>query len=183
MNEGRYVFMKEQVADVRKSMIESDVITCQQWIDKHNKLDEYIDWCRVNDRVYDLRLAEHAKYKYSINKGIWDGSLHYFGEVFNAYIGRNAADAIHPTEERSLNLREGMHMMGMPHDFVIPNGMKDHAKLPQNVPTCTARDMTLECIKFINGELEDSGLSLMRQNNENETMMTTPKTACLSEFF
>jgi hypothetical protein len=60
--------------------------------------------------------------------------------------------------------------MGLPHDYeLLEKGQWNH--IAQNVPTVTARDWTLEVIKYINGELPSSGQKLFRQNN----LSATPK--------
>ena len=60
-----------------------------------------------------------------------------------------------------------MHMMGLPHDFYFSVRDNDAQinMLAQNVPTVAARDMSLEVVKFLNGELEDSGEKILMQNN------------------
>ena len=74
----------------------------------------------------------------------------------------------HPEEQRFLTLREYMHLMGLPHDFqLLSAGQWNH--IAQNVPTATARDWTLEVIKYIKGELPLSGEKLLKQNNLNAT--------------
>ena len=40
---------------------------------------------------------------------------------------------------RYLNVREMMHLMGLPHDFTI-DAARNINHIAQNVPTCTARD-------------------------------------------
>ena len=53
--------------------------------------------------------------------------------------------------------------MGLPNDFelVTPNIVH----VTQNVPVCTAKDMTDQVIKFINGELIMSEFSYIKQDN------------------
>lgn len=70
---------------------------------------------------------------------------------------------MHPTEFRTLSVRETMEMMGLPKDFNITSGVTVH--MTQNVPVCTAKDMTDQAIKFINGELEMSKFNFIKQNN------------------
>ena len=55
---------------------------------------------------------------------------------------------VHPEQDRFLNAREYLHLMGLPHDFEI-DGERSFNHIAQNVPTCTARDMALEVYHFI----------------------------------
>ncbi len=57
--------------------------------------------------------------------------------------------------------------MGLPFDFNLQS--KRLNDVAQNVPTCTARDMTYEVIKYLNGELENSGYENYKQDNIKNT--------------
>ena len=71
---------------------------------------------------------------------------------------------VHPREDRFFSAREYKHLMGLPHDFSI-----DHERnlnhIAQNVPTCTARDMALQVIKFVKGQLPMTDKCFIKQDN------------------
>ena len=70
---------------------------------------------------------------------------------------------LHPVENRYLNSREIMALMGLPSDFkLVTNNLQ---QVTQNVPVCTAQDMTEQVIKFINGELPMTQYNFIKQNN------------------
>ena len=53
--------------------------------------------------------------------------------------------------------------MGLPTDFkLITNNI---AHITQNVPVCTAKDMTEQAIKFINGQLKMTDFKYIKQDN------------------
>jgi hypothetical protein len=81
----------------------------------------------------------------------------------SAITGKNIEITLHPKEQRYLTTREIMSMMGLPNDFelVTPNIVH----ITQNVPVCTAKDMTDQVIKFINGNLELSESTYIKQDN------------------
>ena len=56
-------------------------------------------------------------------------------------------------------------MMGMPHDFNFSLEENNLNILAQNVPSCTSRDMTLEVIKYLNGDLLLSEDRILYQDN------------------
>ena len=97
--------------------------------------------------------------------------MHVFIDVMNAYIGRNANDTVHPIEDRSLTVREGMHMMGLPHDMELSGGKKNHNHICQNVPTCTAQFVVEQAVKFVEGKLPNSGLKYLKQDNWNKRIV------------
>jgi len=81
-----------------------------------------------------------------------------------AVVGEMMERNIHPTEDRRMNVREYMHLMGMPHDFDL-NGPKEYGKLPQNCPVTTNEDITREVVAIINGKRPFSNHRFEMQNN------------------
>ena len=81
----------------------------------------------------------------------------------NAIISKNMWWTLHPVEDRYLSTREIMSLMGLPNDFeLVTNNLQ---QVTQNVPVCTAQDMTEQVMKFINGELPMSDYNFIKQNN------------------
>ena len=81
-----------------------------------------------------------------------------------AVVGEMMERNVHPTEDRRINIREYMHMMGMPHDFEI-TGPKDYSKIPQNCPVTTSKDIISEAVAIIKGERQFSNHEFMMQDN------------------
>lgn len=148
--------------------------TANQWVVKKGLMNEALEWFKETNNELGVKLAEHAIYKFSIGKGIWDGSAHIAMDHTQAWIGRNMNDTIHPTEERSCTIRESLHIMGFPHDFELLGGRTNANLIAQNVPVCTAADMVSEAMAVIRGEREDSGMQCFKQNNHNEKFLTPP---------
>jgi len=67
-------------------------------------------------------------------------------------------------ENRYLNVREMLHLMGMPHDFEITSP-KEVNHIAQNVPVRTAQDMADEVKKFCQGEAKMTHYKFMKQDN------------------
>jgi site-specific DNA-cytosine methylase len=109
-------------------------------------------------------MLEHQKAKVDDGKGYWDASPHFFHESFSALIGRNMFNGVHPVENRYLNVREMLHLMGMPHDFEIQDSRQIN-HIAQNVPVRTAQDMADEVKKFCQGELKMTPYKFMKQDN------------------
>ena len=168
LEDGYWKFINATIGDPRKLLPESGHITCFNYVNKNGLLDKAIMWLRENGTERNIKLAEHAKAKFDAGKGIWDGSVHIFEDYMNAVIGRNMADTVHPTEDRSLTIREAMHMMGLPHDMELLGGRSSVNHIAQNVPTCTARYVVEQAVKFVEGKLPDSGLKYLKQDNWNK---------------
>lgn len=116
-------------------------------------------------------MLEHQQYKTSQGLGYWDASPHFFNESFSALIGRNMFNGVHPVEDRYLNIREMLHLMGLPLDFGIEHsGQVNH--IAQNVPVRTAQDMADEVKKFCRGESKMTNYTFMKQDNTNQKILT-----------
>ena len=152
-------------------MADEEKGTLNWYIVKNGWLDECIAFTdEVTPNSVDSRVLHHIKAKLADGKGFWDGSPRLGRDHFNAVISKNMICGAHPEEKRFITIREYMHLMGLPHDYeLLEKGQWNH--IAQNVPTVTARDWTLEVIKYINGELPSSGQKLFRQNN----LSATPK--------
>ncbi len=157
-------------ADTRKALHDENFKTSYNYVNRKGLLQDAIKWFEETGDEKGLRQARHAEYKQSIDKGIWDGSTHVFNEYMNAVIGRNLNDTIHPTEDRSLTVREALHMMAFPDDFELIGGLRNVNMIAQNVPVCTAADMVRQAVKFVKGELAFSESDLVKQNNHKNTV-------------
>lgn len=170
-NDHYYQFIKHKTkTDPRQLMIDEGINTAFQYVQRKFGLNEALEWFNKTNNEKGIKYASHALKKFEMGKGIWDGSTHVFDDVMNAVIGRNMVDTIHPTEDRSLTIREALHMMGFPHNFELLNGRRSTNHIAQNVPVCTARDICLEIKAYLNNELQDSGSMLVKQNNFKETV-------------
>jgi site-specific DNA-cytosine methylase len=155
--------------------------TATNWLVSNKHLDNMLDWLEtdylIGEEKYDkvrektAKYLRHVKEKVGMGMGWWDGTPHFFGETINAVIGRTILTTVHPTEERGLNMREIMHLMGLPHDFEITN-VNHYNHIAQNVPTCTARDMTYEVMKFLKGDLVSSEQKFIKQTNSQKRIDT-----------
>lgn len=85
-------------------------------------------------------------------KGFMDGSVTFAYRHLNAWVGRTPFAMIHPIENRFWNVREMLHIMGLPHDFELQNWQNSMNVVCQNVPTVTTRDMTKEVLRFIKND-------------------------------
>jgi site-specific DNA-cytosine methylase len=164
----RFVSHKNPGKDARDVINEAGRNTAFSYIQRNGMLQECRDWFAETGDEYGVKLADHAIMKFSKGMGIWDSSTHVFSDAMNAVIGRNLADTVHPEEDRSLSIREALHMMAFPHDFELQGGLAKMNMIAQNVPVCTAASIVEDAIKFVNGELEMTDTDFVKQNNHNQ---------------
>ena len=185
INEPYYMFLQHKFNshDVRNIILERS-FTAHSYVVKENLMNEFVEWAEKNhQKGYELGI--HAQKKFADGKGVWDGSIHVFRDHMNALIGRALAESIHPNKDRSLNIREALHMMGLPSNFELLGGRKNVNHIAQNVPTFTARDMVTEAIEFINGNRELTNENFAKFNNIKQKMDTKGVTITntIEEFF
>merc|ERR1719447_2722030 len=104
--------------------------------------------------------------------GYWDDSPRFFYQSFGALISKTMCSAVHPDEDRYLNVREMMHLMGLPHDFEI-DSLTNINHIAQNVPVDTAKDWADEVKSFCEGKLPMTKYSFMKQDNTKQTIVET----------
>ena len=149
--------------------------TITTYLEKHNLIDECIDWLNKNypgesvwtktgrNRTH-VDYLEHVKRKREAGLGYWDDSPRFTGECFATVMKKTMMWGIHPEKDRFLSAREFMHLMGLPHDFEIEDE-RSLNHIAQNVPVCTAKDMASQVIKFIKGELPMTEECFIKQDN------------------
>lgn len=156
-----YIWLKQEFGDWRAFMREKKGSMMDVMINS-GKPDEYIEWVKEHHPEHEKK-ATHALFKRRNGMGFWDSSPFLPTDYTGAFTGARM-NAIHPTEDRVLTRRELMHFMGLPDDMVVPT--QDHmGRVFQNVPSSTAADWTREVVKFINGELEMSSHTFLKQDN------------------
>jgi site-specific DNA-cytosine methylase len=156
--------------------------TIAQYLEKHDLIDDCIKWLeekypkqgfsnKKSTKTF-IDMLRHQKAKLSDGKGYWDASPHFFHDSFSALIGRNMFNGVHPVEDRYLNVREMLHLMGMPLDFTI-NNPKEVNHIAQNVPVRTAQDMADEVKLFCEGKARMTQYKYMKQDNTTQKVIST----------
>ena len=140
---------------------------CIKWLEKHYPKRGFSN--KKSTKTF-IDMLEHQQYKTGQGLGYWDASPHFFHDSFSALIGRNMFNGVHPVEDRYLNVREMLHLMGLPLDFGIKNP-KQVNHIAQNVPVTTAMDMANEVKKFCNGEAKMTNFTFMKQDNTNHKII------------
>lgn len=142
--------------DWRKDIIEKTRGKISQYIRDNNYEDELIDYIAQNKSEKLLKSAkhyfEHIREKALTGKGYYETMCHIgVKDIAPAIIFKNMFTFMHPTEDRLLSMREGLHMMGHPDDFILYGTDPDKCrKIGQNVPVNTARWIVSEAVRIIN---------------------------------
>lgn len=140
------------------------VTTTLGLIDKEGIMDELLDYMRKNcadakkpNKKTWVEFLEYVKEKWDDDKGVFYNGPIIVKNYAPAVISKNAGNLIHPTEDRHLNYREILCLMGMPDDFIPIDYTGRHKyctgqMIGQNVPVNTARDVATQVLRFIDGD-------------------------------
>ena len=167
----QHKFNGKGIQALRDYIIEKDKTntTVTTYLIRSEQIEEARDWFETKqaDGVMYQRAFKDATRiiaKIATGGGIWDGSypIYRADGVSSTLISRTIS-AIHPRDDRLITFREAMHMMGLPSDFELVNGQ--HNNICQNVPVCTATDMTREVIAYLKGERTISNAAFLMQSN------------------
>lgn len=120
--------------------------------------EKFYDWLDTVDDDEELvkklkSSVEHIHYKLSLNKNYYAIAPSWFtanSETAPVCMFKTILNTIHYKEDRLLNIREWLHLMGHPSDFEFYGDYKsNYAKLGQNVPARTARFIVSEGLRII----------------------------------
>ena len=156
--------------------------TISQYLDRNNLEQECIDWLekyypnetfaqKANARTH-IEYVQHCMNKKAMGKSYWDDSPRFFDKSCGPLMYNTMFAMVHPDEDRFLNAREMMHLMGMPHDFEI-DAVKNIKHIAENVPVHTAKDWADEVKLFCEGKLKMTKYSFMKQDNTTHTIIST----------
>jgi site-specific DNA-cytosine methylase len=133
-----------------------------------------------NQREADRCLRRHVKLK--SGKGVmWRGTVipvRYIG----AFVVHMPYVVAHPTEDRYLNYREAMTIMGLPQDFELLDPEDSTNHICQNVPYYTAKDMATEVKAAIEGKRNMEKASFMLQDNLAKNIREKVSNASIMDF-
>ena len=129
--------------------------------------------------------VEKCKYRYEKLKA--GGNIMRRGTIIpkdyiGAFVGHYPTMLTHPDEDRYINYREAMAIMGLPDDFELLNPKKSANHICQNVPVQTARDMAEEVKKYLNNELTMVDTDYVVQYNHTQKSEYTEKCDTLEAF-
>lgn len=131
---------------------------------------EIAKWMRSEGLEREAEKCERRDAKLKSGKGVmWRGTVvpvNYIG----AFVVHMPGCVTHPVEDRYINYREAMTIMGLPNDFELLDQEKSVNHICQNVPFYTAKDMAMEVKATLDGQRKMERASFMIQSNLNQTV-------------
>lgn len=128
--------------------------------------DKYLNFINSNGRenTTEARVAKHVVNKIGMNMNFWDQSpIFAENDHVNAVISKNMLRFVLCEEDRYITMRECMHLMCLPHDFVTDQ--KKKYLITQNVPAKTAEDIVRLAVKALEEGKTANGNFLIQNNS------------------
>jgi site-specific DNA-cytosine methylase len=100
-----------------------------------------------------------------------------------AFVNPSQLSITHPHEDRYINYREALAIMGMPLDFELLDPKHSHNHICQNVPVQTAADMAGEVKAALMGRREHAYGELVFQQNHSRSHRVEGRSVSLETFF
>lgn len=148
----------------------TDYIHVAEWMEK-NGYDKEVEKCKYRD----------AKLK--SGKSIMRRNTIVPRDYIGAFVGHYPTMLAHPVEDRYINYREAMTIMGLPEDFELVGASPRNVNhICQNVPVQTATDMATETKKYLDGELIMVDTDYILQYNHNQRAEYYERANTLEEF-
>ena len=139
-------------------------------------------WMRENGYEKEADRCDRRHLKLTNGGNVmWRGTVipvNYIG----AFVVHMPYFVTHPTEDRYLNYREAMTIMGLPYDFELVDPENSVNHICQNVPYDTARDMATEIKAVLNGERVMERSSFIIQDNLSKTIRQKTSNFNLMDF-
>ena len=144
------------------------------WSDRGmgDNLDVVADWMDANGFPKYASRARSMQLKINDGKGYWAHGITLAKGIIPSLIGTLPHALINPFTQKYLTIRDCLRIMKMPEDFNLatdkPTSQINH--ICQNVPLTTARDMMLNVIKYLDGNVRWSESNYTKQSNKNKTV-------------
>lgn len=142
------------------------------------------DWMKENgyEKEVPKCLSKNAKLKAGGN--IMRRGTIVPRDYIGAFVGHYPTSLTHPIEDRYINYREAMTIMGLPDNFELLNPVKSVNHICQNVPVQTATDMANEVKESLLGNRPWINATYAFQyNHSKEFKPMDLKQVNLSQFF
>jgi len=128
--------------------------------------------------------VEHYKKKKLAGLSFWDNTpiLANRGKFTNAIVGKSLANMINPNEEKPYNIRQILHLMGMPDDFNMIEPKKNWNHICQNVPVKTSEYVSMQIKEYLMSQLPISNLTFVKQDNIKQQIDTKELSQKISDW-
>lgn len=146
-------YLKDKFGENWRNEVGDDIF---KYIIKNKLWNDILDYTAKYESVwpkrkeYMIHFVDHFNFKMSQGKGVYHSLPRLLKEdgICPAVMFKMVQSCIHYDEDRLLNIRELLHLMGMPHDFELQGDKyRGYAQIGQNVPVRTTYWIISEALR------------------------------------
>lgn len=142
------------------------------------------EWMKRMNFTKEIEQCRQKHEKLSSGKEIMRRGTIIPKDHIGAFVNHYPLKLTHPVEDRYINYREAMTIMGLPDTFeLVDASLKNVNHICQNVPVQTAKDMATEVLAHLNNQREVLDTDYVLQNNNSRTIHYEHKSNTLENFF
>jgi site-specific DNA-cytosine methylase len=131
---------------------------------------EVAKWMEANGYAKEVEKCKYRHEKLAAGGSIMRRNTIVPRDYIGAFVGHYPVMLAHPVEDRYINYREAMTIMGLPQDFELVDASPRNANMIcQNVPVQTATDMATEVVAYLKGERPMLNTDYIVQYNHSQT--------------
>ena len=144
---------------------------------------EVAKWMKANGLDREVEKCERRHAKLASGKSIMRRNTIVPRDYIGAFVGHYPVMLTHPVEDRYINYREAMTIMGLPENFELVGASPGNANMIcQNVPVQTATDMATEVVEYLRGNRKTIDSKYVIQYNHTQTHIAESDRASLEAF-
>lgn len=142
------------------------------------------EWMGKNGYEKEVEKCKYRHDKLGTGKNIMRRGTIIPKDYIGAFVGHYPTMLTHPTEDRYINYREAMTIMGLPENFELVGASSKVANhICQNVPVQTATDMATEVVEYLKGNRPMVNTDyILQYNHTQKAVYSEGATATLEEF-
>ena len=189
MNSNDNITIQDENSNLVMNENNSNIVNNEPTSTANNEEDLQEDIITPQKHKKQLFEREVEKCLYKNEKLAGGGSIMRRGVIIpkdriGAFVGHYPIMLTHPDEDRFINYREAMSIMGLPEDFELVDANPKVANhICQNVPVQTATDMASEVLAVLKGERIMVDTDYIVQYNGTKKMEYETKVDTLEAFF
>lgn len=139
-------------------------------------------WMAAQGLQKEADRCERRAEKLTRGNVMWRGTILPVTHI-GAFVVHMPFLTAHPIEDRYLNYREAMTIMGLPDDFELLDPENSVNHICQNVPFYTAKDMAIEVKAVLEGKREMMNASFSIQSNLERAVREQSSNYSIEDFF
>ena len=139
-------------------------------------------WMRSQGKEKEADKCDRRHAKLSSGKNVMMRGTIIPVDHIGAFVVHMPSVVTHHVEDRYVNYREAMTIMGLPQDYELLDPKISTNHICQNVPFLTAKDMATEVLATINGERPMERASYLLQSNLNGIVREKVSNQNLTDF-